>query len=204
MIGFNNCCVFVITPTDKFTRGQEVWIYDYKKDSVIQNTIYYGKGIFTTSDWTEILRSGLNSQSYISGQIYSISPGYYTAYQYDNSGYRIKEISNSYSPNPVSSSINNYSYTNGNLSSIEGGGFLRKYEYYTDKENTLSNESYGNKFTGRDSKNLLKKETDLTLGMAMYTYTISYEYEFDKDNYPVKKTSIVGSSRSSETYTYKW
>jgi len=174
--------------------------YTYKKDSIIQTTISHANAKYNRPEYIKYNRALLNSQGYISASIESSAFGQLITFQYDNSGHCIKESDIALLPNPHVVFVSNYSFTNGNMSSIEEGNLLIKYEYYTDKDNTISNESYGSKFRGKGNKNLVKTETVIQNGITSIT---SYEYEFDKDNYPIKQTTIRGNYKFSETYTYK-
>jgi len=174
--------------------------FTYKKDSIIETEICHANAKYNRAEEITYFRSGLNFQGYISAQTISSAIGDLLTYQYDNFGHCIKSSVLSLSPNASVKYVYNYSFSNGNLSSVDYSNSLLKYEYYTDKDNTLSNESFGSKFMGKDSKNLVKKET---ISQGSYTGIDNYEYEFDKDNYPIKKTTIYGNTKFSETYTYK-
>lgn len=75
------------------------------------------------------------------------------------------------------------------------------YTYFTDKINSLSNETQGTSFYGKDSKNLLKTE--------IYKYPdgsnnglITYSYEFDAMGRATKSTESHNGNLSIDYITY--
>jgi len=141
----------------------------------------------------------LNSKGYVYKE--KESSGREIIYEYDNSGYCIKETHNYsgiYEP-----TIFEYTWVNGNVSTETGSGnnFDYSYEYYLDKSNTIGNEYRGIFFYGKSNKNLEKKRVDNGYGVTAWTY------EFDQDNYVTKSTYHQEWSGHEETrwetYTYE-
>jgi len=125
-----------------------------------------------------------------------------SSYEYDSSGHLIKWTTSW----GTSSMYTTYEYINGNLitekdfnikdmQSIEAGS--ARYEYYLDKENTLSNEYFGKGFLGKSSKNLLKKIT------GSNGDTVTYTYEYDKDNF-VRNMTEAPSFGNTYSYPLVW
>lgn len=187
--------------------------YEYNSDGKVSKISYedvgseiytYSGNTITISEYfngdTSIITLSLNSQGYVSKRISDW--GETITYEYDNKGYCIKETT-TYSSGTAN--IKNYTYINGNLSTMtETHGKActsYTYEYYLDKENTIGNEHNGQSFYGKSSKNLLKQ--CIESGGWAYTYT----YDFDQDNYVAKKTTIEyhdnDNYTSWESYIYK-
>jgi len=75
-----------------------------------------------------------------------------------------------------------------------------RFEYYTDKYNTIGYESYGVSFLGAGSANLLKK--DIRVDYPTTTVT-EYTYQFDDRNRAIASHKVVdGASVSDLAYTY--
>jgi hypothetical protein len=79
--------------------------------------------------------------------------------------------------------------------------------YFTDKTNSVTNETMGMTFLGKSSKNLLS-----TLKThAVYTFPVSsadsifnYTYEYNSNGWVTKmiRTPVPSGAATSETYTY--
>jgi len=196
--------------------------YEYNSDGKVSKSIDTGDGVhgggytFTYTYSGNIITtttveptgritnevSTLNSQGYISKTTGTRgSQNYAITYEYDNSGYCIKEIFSESNSNQITT----YIYTNGNKTSstyTEGTyTSLVTYEYYLDKENTLSDEHlFGMSYRGKSSKNLIKKETYPPSNTSFTAYT----YDYDQDNYVTKLTNTYNDGTTYwETYSYK-
>ena len=75
-----------------------------------------------------------------------------------------------------------------------------RFEYYTDRKNTLTNEVNGISWLGAGNVNLLKKQTRINFAA---TTAIEYTYEFDGQGRAVKSHVLTGGSPFSDlSYTY--
>jgi hypothetical protein len=91
-------------------------------------------------------------------------------------------------------SLKTYSLPDNKLVSYE------RFEYYTDKYNTIGFESNGVSFLGAGSANLLKK--DIRVDYPTTTVT-EYTYQFDDRNRTIQSHKVVdGASVSDLAYTY--
>ena len=81
--------------------------------------------------------------------------------------------------------------------------FTVYFEYYTDKQNSLTYQNFGMKFLGSDSKNPMKKFVQvLPTGDTIRTSTFNYHYD-DKNRITQKVMyDSKGMMRDSTTYTY--
>lgn len=172
----------------------------YGNSSINYNTYTYSENtVIILEHYSGIISSDtlfLNSHGYVIKE----TNGWSTrAYEYDNNGYCTKQT---YDPSSNSPSITNYTYINGNLLTEVGNNTgTYTYEYYLDKDNTISNEYKGVNFYGKSNKNL-KKQSILSgsSGSDINTYT----YEFDQDNYVSKCTTKRNDIFVRwEAYTYK-
>lgn len=173
--------------------GQHYTIdYFYLPDGRIDSSSYFGnlptykkytypanKVIESYSD--RINEYTLNTEGYAASVTIKDTQGYtlntYT-YNYDTDGHRI------YNGGA-------YAYVDGNLMTISGSP---GYSYtYTDKPNTISSENKGQKYLGKDSRNLAATITAIAPPEA-YSYT----YQFDSLNRVVR----VEDGRSVTTYSY--
>jgi len=78
-----------------------------------------------------------------------------------------------------------------------------RFEYYTDKYNTLGRESNGISFLGVWSAHLVKKDVQVNGGATPVTTVTEYTYEFDAQNRAVKSHKIVnGTTYPEVNYTY--
>lgn len=123
----------------------------YSGNTVTKSRYYYLTGK------TEIEASTLNPQGYISSTIRTVGT---STYEYDNSGYCVKETSSYKYGSQISTQTSTNAYINGNKTScVEtyngSPNSTNTYEYYIDKENVISSEHLGMNFMGNASKNLI-------------------------------------------------
>jgi len=99
-----------------------------------------------------------------------------------------------------------YFYANGNCDSVRYSEnniwkYTRRFTYYTDKFNYLSNEAYGYPFFGKESKNLVQTDQYVNPdGSTSEIITITYE--FDQQGRPVKETRTQGANLFINYITY--
>jgi hypothetical protein len=87
------------------------------------------------------------------------------------------------------------SHVNGSLS------WTKTHTYYLNKQNTLSNEAFGQPYYGTSSKNLVKSTVFTIIGGA--TTTEEFKYEFDPQGRVTKvKTTKNGVQQPDIIYTY--
>jgi len=170
--------------------------YTYSGNTITVNTIFDQSG-------SKIDTFNLNPQGYISDNGAFISTVHHSTFvhEYDNSGQLTKSTIN----NNIAQ-VEHYTYTNGNLTlytttPMGGSSYENHYEYYLDKENTLSNEHMGMNYWGKSNKNLVKTETYTT---SSYSHKYNYTYEYDQDNYVTKRTKTGDDGTTTwETYKYE-
>jgi hypothetical protein len=115
-------------------------------------------------------------------------------YFYDGNNYLIEEIDTIGPPNGFSEIFDHfYTITDGNITkdslshSTRLGGYIgslvTNYTFYSDKANSVTNDSRGMGFYGKSNFNPIK---DFTVSFPPYVY--SYEYEYDQKNRIIKST----------------
>ena len=126
---------------------------------------------------------------------------------YDPSGYLIKMSRTISSSSGTTSSSRIYEWKNGNLYSIKlvsnAGDTSSKevYTYYTDKMNAFADFDRKTKFTGNQSKNLLKDITDHSTVTPQVIAT--YTYQFDEKGLPTKTVMNSMGNATEEMYTFR-
>ena len=79
---------------------------------------------------------------------------------------------------------------------------MLKYEYYTDKKNTVGNEYFGRHYRGADNVNPVKRMTHVMIGKAFIEHT-DYNYQYDSVGRIVSQSTYInGLYIETATYTY--
>lgn len=167
----------------------EVYTYTYNGQTITYtNKSGREKGTITLDDKGNALSHDI---TFYSGQDTSEATSMtLQGFTYDNAGYLIKMSRTLASSSGNSSSSRVYEWKDGNLYSTKLissiGDTLSKdvYTYYTDKQNTFADFFRKTKFTGNQSKNLLKEITDHSNASPQVIET--YTYQFDEKGLPVK------------------
>lgn len=169
--------------------------YQYPDASHIHSIIKYpGGSIAGETDYE------LNSKGLISKATASTLQGFYT---YNGKKQLIKHIVN-FTNGDIATG--DFTYTSGNLTSIQSltngsPSWNKTFTYYTNIDNVLSNEVFGESFTGAESKNLVKSMSFVINGGS--TTTENYTYEFDAQGRVTKQKVVKnGVLQPDILYTY--
>lgn len=124
-----------------------------------------------------------------------------TTNTYDNDGYLKTQNESVTFLGNTSETTRNYTYTNGNLTTMnESDGTnntVFTYDYFTDKTNNLSKVNLDNMFVGNSTKNLIK--TEFTNGEI----TTNYTYNFDSNGKVTKQIATNTSGEVNQT-NFSW
>lgn len=124
-----------------------------------------------------------------------------TTNTYDNDGYLKTQNESVTFLGNTSETTRNYTYTNGNLTTMnESDGTTNTaytYDYFTDKTNNLSKVNLDNMFVGNSTKNLIK--TEFTNGEI----TTNYTYNFDSNGKVTKQIATSTSGEVNQT-NFSW
>lgn len=175
-------------------KNQAYEIISYSSTAIIF-TLYDDKNkIISTSTYR------LNSSGYVS-EIMNF--GKFT-YEYDGQGFLVKELTEGFGQY-----ITNYTYTDGNLTSIKElddkgkTTYTITNEYYLDKPNPLKIDKsigfwkniVGQNLFGKSSRNLLKKSTENSGSTTIIT---DYTYSFDDKGNPIQ---LIEKASNGSNYT---
>lgn len=141
-----------------------------------------------------------------------------TNYTYNSDGYLTNEVAISGTGIQASTYTMNYTYTNGNNTSLSGSisfwgstiPITGTCDYYTDKTNTIGDENHGITFKGKSTKNLGKSMAVTITGMSNVTGNITFEFDtkgrVSKEVQTTINLDLINNSSTTTTtttvYTY--
>ncbi len=175
------------------TRNSEVVNYTYDNEGRCVQVDYnngfvqkfeYQPGLviskeFTNGVLTNEYHNELNSDGNVIFRNSVNNPDYQVSYNYDNNQY----VKFGNSKNTQIEYDYYYYWSNGNIDSVsrfkKNGEWLYSthYTYYTDKMNSISSIAMGQKFYGKQSKNLIKTQVTLNENGIIESHQISYEFD---------------------------
>jgi len=178
----------------------EIGSYTYTASSItmLANEIS-GTNSYTIKSTILLNNAGL-AISEVDSTTGSSTSGNTLYYTYDANGYRTSAI--------TQSSTQNFTYQNGNLSSVIYSGttpYNYTYTYLMDKPNTLGNQNVGIYYLGKDNANLKNTYTN-TYGSSTTTYYNSYIFNSDGTVQKLTTTMVPSSGTPSTSwiaYTYQ-
>ncbi|MFA9215348.1 MAG: hypothetical protein ACEQSR_16170 [Candidatus Methylacidiphilales bacterium] len=172
-------------------------------DTSIYSVIYEPNLITVSIDGTPLRTYFLNSKGNADSIVTDVQ-GFFTVITnntYDNNGYIKTQIESQTFLGSTTETTRNFTYTNGNLTTMEESdgttNTVYTYDYFTDKTNNLSKVDLDYMFMGNSNKNLVK--TEFTDGEI----TTNYSYNFDSNGKVTKKiaTSTIGEVNQTN---YSW
>ena len=181
------------TSNGQTTNSTAIYTYDgqnrlteYQPGSGTPTTISYGSGSVTVTQGSSVTIYQLNSSGY------ATSDNQGNIYVYDNNGF------NTTTTNTGANTTNVFSISNGNVSSeqstVNGVTTTYAYTYLS----TADYRTYGLKFLGKNSVNLVNTESISNPNTTTYTFS----YTFDSKGRVQTQTYISGTTTDVTTYTY--
>ena len=209
--------------------------FDYGTNTITEKR-FKGNGIADGQQGYETLNGRIVKETYTESSTnnnFTITYDDTYTYEYDTNGYLIKvngvfkKTSNDpKNPSNSSTSTDNFSYNNGDLSEVSSSekngvnSYTRstKFEYYTDKENIINlgyqigAYDYYSFLYGKQSKHLIKSQNSSSIDVYNgttnnYSDQTLYTYEYDTNGKPKKaletrSNKLNGGSTNSSNAAY--
>lgn len=173
--------------------------FTYSGNAVLQEQ--FNSNGASLSKYTYLLNAAGLAESY-----YNLATPTVIQYQIFNSG---KQLLSEITKNSGVITFEKYHFYDNAGNNIKdsvlqiSGTTIRTYEYYTDKNSTVTNNNYGDNYHGISSKNYTKK---LTVKSPLNVITIT-DYsvpELDAKGRVVKQSYTSGGNTTDYLYTYYW
>ncbi len=191
-----------------FTYGAKGWIsksvssdgykseYHYAEDAVARN-FFNADGSLQREIYYELNDKGLRVESYDSA-----NPFFENYWQYNKD----RTVSEEISHNQGNRFRGYHFYSGGNLDSTiyyqnDARKYSYHYTYYTDQLNTVDSEAFGSIYTGKESKNLIKRLRGRSVNGSIFITNL-FTYTFDGQGRVATQNQSSENGTTVFKYTY--